>query len=125
MLSKLQELWDDRGDELSVVLVFTLIIGLVLWGLSTAAPVTVTGVVIDKMYSPSTLSTGIGSVDGKPIVVTGGRGEKWSLVIRDGAEVYSYEVSVSIYYSVEIGQRVAMECSTILGMAECSNGELK
>ena len=63
--------------------------------------VTHTGVIIDKVYTPSSTGTGL-STKGSMVMVY--NSEKYTLVYKDKAgEITTEEVDKGVYYTVKIG----------------------
>jgi len=109
-----------RDDNVIIsILIVTFFMGMMMYLITPGQPVIVTGEVVDKMYQASTRTTGTGvGGDGKFIVVSGGNPEKWTVVLKTSEGVKPYIVSPDIYYNVEIGSGVSLECQKILSYCQ-------
>jgi hypothetical protein len=121
---KLSDVWEGvlyeaKTAPLVLWLMLALLMGfigfLVLYLTQPYTPIEITGYLVGKEYSPSTLKsnvgTGIGS-DGKPItiVTTSGESEKWTVILLVESEYKTYKVSPEIFYSLPENQNVTLYC---------------
>lgn len=74
----------------------------------------VTGVVMDKVYTPSSSSVGVGVAStGKgvgPVMVSSSESEKWIAIVQVDNKIDSYQIDPQTYYRIEAGQTITMQC---------------
>jgi hypothetical protein len=117
---------EDNMDYVIIITLCTFLIGLLLFALTPGHPVILGGEVVDKLYQGSTRTSGMGvGGDGKLIVMSGGNPEQWKVVLKENGSITSYPVSADIYYNVQIGEVVTLECGTRLGLVTCVDGVVK
>jgi hypothetical protein len=117
---------EDNRDGFIIICLFTVGLGFLLFALTPGPPVILGGEVVDKMYQGSTRTSGMGvGGDGKLIVMSGGNPEAWKLILKENGRINSYSVSADIYYKVQVGEVVTLECGTRLGLVTCADGVVK
>jgi hypothetical protein len=79
-----------------------------------AGQVETTGIVLEREYTPSRSSVGVGSSNGSPVIVNNIESAKYSLIIEAGGRVSSYLVSVETYVKYRIGDPIPMTCNPSL-----------
>lgn len=122
----IKNLIEDNGAGITIIVLVTLMLGFILILLSPNPPVILSGEVVDKMYQGSTRTSGTGfGGNGQVVVVTSGSFEKWTLVLKENGRINSYSVSADIYYKVQVGEVVTLECGTRLGLVTCADGVVK
>jgi hypothetical protein len=94
----------------AVVIVAVVILAGIIWFAWSRPGVEIgSGIVVEKLHTPSSSNTGIGMTTGsnpQPTVVVVSKSEQMCLVVKVGDRHLVQEVDKDLYYGVEIGQPV-------------------
>ena len=103
-----------RVEEVLTIVLVTLLIALLGFLVIEAfytEPFNISGVVVGLEYTPSTINTGTGfNSEGGVTIITTGKDEEWTVVLKQGEAINTYEIKPNIFYSLEIGQTATIPC---------------